>query len=118
MPFPAAFLIHTCTPIRRQETGEADPYGNPVITEIEMTVRMCRFSGAIANQGAGGYYSTARCTLAPTTDIQENDRILTNTPGYAKEYWINAVRQIYEATGNRISHTILDLRETEEQERA
>ena len=114
MPYPKALLIHTCTPILCRKSGEIDQYGNPVITNIEMTVRMCRFSGQVANQGANGYYSTARCTLAPTTEIQENDRIKTNTPGFEKEYWVNSVQQVYEATSNLISHTILDLRETEE----
>lgn len=118
MPFPVVFLIHTCTPVIRRESGDTDQYGNPVFTETEMTVRKCRFTGAVANQGTSRYYSTARCLLQADTDIQENDRILTDTPGYAREYWVNAVRQVHEATSNTISHTILDLRETEEQEAA
>lgn len=133
MPYPISLLIHQCTLIKQHaarhpditqelnqdslnqaQTPVQDTYGNPIIQATALGERRCRFGTHMANLGNSGYYSTTTCTLQATTDISENDLVITDTPGYAKAYWVNAVRQIYEATGNRISHTILDLREVEE----
>lgn len=133
MHYPVAHLIHTCTILKRypgvaadnsldlnqdqlntaQGGVNTDEYGNPVLQASAYPELRCRFGHHAANPNNSGYYGTTTCTLQTNTDIAENDQVLTETPGYAKVYWVNAVRQIYGPTG-KISHTILDLRETEE----
>lgn len=133
MPYPTAFLTHKCIIIKRHplmtpdtqhelnqdtlnqsQTQAQDTYGNQIILSTEVSEKRCRFGTKTANLGDSRYYSTITCTLQATTEISAEDQVLTETPGYAGVYWVNAVRQIYEPTGNRISHTILDLREAEE----
>lgn len=117
MPYPSVFLIHRCDITQRRATGVTDAYGEPTIQTSTLTAIPCRMTSASAAPGADGNICTARCTLAANTNIQEDDQLETTAAGFSKTYWINHIIQVYEPTVNSISHTILELRETEERER-
>ena len=55
----------------------------------------------------------AKLIVESTEDIQQNDIVESSDSGFARRYWVNSVTQVYEATGGRISHTTVILRETE-----
>lgn len=117
MPYPSVFFIHACTVTQRRATGQDDA-GGIVYQETPLPARACRFSSAGAAADASGLIYAAKCAMAPTNDVEQNDIIESSNQGFNRRYWVNSVQQVYEAVGGVISHTVLELRETEYQERA
>ncbi len=109
--YPSVFLIHAITLVHRQPAGQSAS-GEPAYTTTTTDNIPCRLRGAAARNNAGVVYS-ATCTLLPGHDIAEDDIVISGNEGYNRKYWVNSVNTVYEATGKRISHITLELRDTE-----
>lgn len=113
MPYPSVFMVHECVITQRRPSAEKDAYGADIMTETVLPPRKCRFSVASSSSSANGFVSSANVSLQYTEDIQEDDMITSTDSGFDRVYWVNGVKQVYEATGKKISHTVATLRETE-----
>ena len=111
MPYPSVFMVHSCT-ITQHRTVSVDAYGQPVQRELKLDPRLCRMSSASTRDQSGVVY-TAKCSLEATTDVEADDTLTSTNTGFARQYWVNSVQQVYEPTGGELSHTVLELRETE-----
>lgn len=114
MVFPPVFLIHRCV-ITQHRAVSTNEYGESVYADTVLPERRCRFFPATEESADRTVYA-AKLVVENTEDIQQNDVVESSDSGFARRYWVNSVTQVYEATGGRISHTTVMLRETEHME--
>ncbi len=114
MVYPIDFMVHTCVITQRRSVG-VDAYGQPILQETKLDPRPCRMSSASTRNQSGVVY-TAKCSMQPATDVAADDLLTCANTGFARQYWVNSVKQVTEPTSDELSHTILELRETEGKE--
>lgn len=108
---PQCPIIHLLTDTviltHYKATGRMDDLGNPVKSASVIVLRaaMQAVSGMISTNGA--QYS-ARCYIAPSSEVSEDDTIEHN----GKLYWVNSVQYHRTPRYNALEYIALDLRET------
>lgn len=96
---PPALLIHTCSITHREDTGEVDAYGVPVVTTTTQTGVKCRFvapKGDLKVLESGEHVTALPGVLLPAdTEIVEGDVVSAGPAGFDKTYTVTAVKAIY-----------------------
>lgn len=99
---PPALLIHTCSITHREDTGEVDAYGVPVVTTTTQTGVKCRFvapKGDLKVLESGEHVTALPGVLfPPTVAVTERDVVSDGPLGFDKTYTVKSVKAVYGPT--------------------
>lgn len=110
---PDALLIHSCTIVHQEDTGQTDEFGVPIITATTQTGVRCRFAnpGGMTRRldlASGQVFQTLPgVLLSAGTAIAERDTVSGGPMGFDKTYTVKSVKAIYGPTS--ISHLKAEL---------